>query len=216
MNFAVLFDMDGVLVDTNPYHKLAIQQFCTKYGFTLSEEELHQKVYGRTNTDWITNLFGKLTPDELTAYADEKEALFREIYKPYVRPVKGLLEFLEVLETSNIPRAIATSAPRANVDFILAHIPIGKYFNTILDERMVTIGKPNPEIYIKTAKALNMPNNQCIVIEDSISGITAGRDSGSKVIGVTTTHTREELRATDYCIADFTELTMDVLKTIMK
>lgn len=215
MNFAVLFDMDGVLVDTNPFHKLAIQQFCTKYGFTLSEEELHQKVYGRTNTDWITNLFGKLTPAELAAYADEKEALFREIYKPHVTPVKGLLEFLELLQANNIPRAIATSAPRANVDFILEHIPIGQYFDTILDERMVTIGKPNPEIYLKTAEALNMPTSKCIVIEDSISGITAGRDSGAKVIGVTTTHSAEELRATDYCVSDFSELTLDILKSLI-
>ena len=216
MNFAVLFDMDGVLVDTNPYHKLAIQQFCVKYGFTLSDEELNQKVYGRTNTDWITNLFGTLTPAELAAYADEKEALFRKIYMPHVSPVDGLIQFLESLESNNIPRAISTSAPRANVDFILEHIPIGKYFTTILDERMVTKGKPNPEIYIKTAQALNMPNNQCIVIEDSISGVTAGRDSGSKVIGVTTTHTKAELSFTDYCIADFNELTIDILKMLMK
>jgi HAD superfamily hydrolase (TIGR01509 family) len=216
MNFAVLFDMDGVLVDTNPYHKLAIQQFCTKHGFALSEEELHQKVYGRTNTDWITNLFGTLTPNELAGYADEKEALFREIYKPHVTAVKGLIEFLEALAFNNIPCAIATSAPRANVDFILEHIPIEKYFNAILDERMVTKGKPNPEIYIKTAQALNLPNSRCIVIEDSISGVTAGIDSGSKVIGVTTTHSREELNATDYCIADFSELNLDIVKGIMK
>ncbi|MBX2971233.1 MAG: HAD family phosphatase [Cyclobacteriaceae bacterium] len=209
--FAVVFDMDGVIVDTNPTHKIAIQQFCARYGFDLSEEELRTKVYGRTNRDWITNLFVTLTEEQLEAYGFEKEQLFRELYAPIIEPVKGLVTFLELLKTNNIPRSIATSAPRANVDFILNATGIGHYFDTILDESMVSRGKPDPEIYLKSAKALNLPNAQCIVIEDSLSGVAAAKASGSKVIGITTTHSEEELRETDLTIRNFDDLNIGQL-----
>jgi beta-phosphoglucomutase len=205
---AVLFDMDGVIVDTNPFHKIAIRQFCAKYGFELSEDDMIKRVYGRTNTDWITNLFGSLTRDELFAYADEKESLFRELYGPHLAPVPGLIDFLKLLKSENITAAIATSAPPANLHFIVEGLNIGAYFQTMLDETYVTKGKPDPEIYIKTAAAVGLPNAQCIVIEDSLSGIAAGKAAGSKVIGITTTHTREEMANTDLVIDDFTQLSV--------
>lgn len=214
--FAILFDMDGVLVDTNPYHKKAIDQFCIKYGFQLTEKELLNKVYGRTNRDWITNLFGTLTPEKLEEYAVEKEQLFREIYAPHIQPVRGLIQFLDLLLNHNVPRAIATSAPRANVDFVLAGTGIGHYFTTILDERMVSRGKPDPEIYIKTAQAIGLPNDRCIVIEDSLSGVEAGQQSGSKVIGITTTHSSKELSHTDLVINDFEQLDIELLSNLIQ
>jgi len=215
LNFAVVFDMDGVIVDTNPYHRTTIQQFCKKYGFQLTEEEMRNKVYGRTNREWITNLFGHLSEEQLEAYAFEKEQLFRDEYAPFIQPIKGLIEFLDLLEKNNIPRSIATSAPRANVDFVLDRTHTRKYFETILDERMVSHGKPNPEIYLKSAIALGIPNERCIVIEDSLSGVTAGKSAGSKVIGITTTHSKEELHNTDLVINDFEGLSLRQLISLV-
>ena len=200
---AFIFDMDGVIVDSNPYHKIAIQQFCAKYGHPLAEEQLLTKVYGRTNKEWIVDLFGQLTPEKVAAYSDEKEALFREIYKNDIRPVKGLVPFLEALKGSMTPMAIGTSAPRANVDFTLSKTGIARFFSVILDGSDVTHGKPYPEIYLKVAQALNMPPQRCVVIEDSLSGIAAGKAAGSKVIGITTTHTQQELGSTDMVIDHF-------------
>ena len=215
-DFAVIFDMDGVIVHTNPHHEIAITQFCADHGIQLNELTFQHKIYGRTNRDWITNVFGDLTEEQVHAYASEKEALFRKIYEPDIKPVTGLVQFLDLLVTNNIPRAIATSAPPENVDFVLDKTGLRKYFETILDERMVLHGKPNPEIYLKTAKALGFPNNQCIVIEDSLSGVTAGRKSGSKVIGITTTHTREELTETNFVIQDFNDLSIQTLQQVLK
>jgi beta-phosphoglucomutase len=212
--FAIIFDMDGVIVDSNPYHKTSLQQFARSYGHELTETQLKEKVYGRTNTEWITNLFGSLSKEQLKQYADEKEALYRKLYKEDIRPVKGLQKFLDLLETNNIPKAIGTSAPRSNVDFTLSSTQLERYFSIILDESYVTHGKPDPEIYIKVAKALNLPNNQCIVIEDSLSGVTAGKRAGSKVIGITTTHTAEELKEADLIINDFDDLSMDMLRKL--
>ena len=208
---AFIFDMDGVLIDSNPFHKIALKEFCNKHGHELTEEELREKIFGRTNRDWIINIFGNISPEIIRRYTDEKEALFRRIYANDIVPLKGLIPFLVKLEKENIPRAIGTSAPRANVDFTLSKTGIGKYFKTVLDDTFVTRGKPDPEIYIKAAAALGLSNSQCIVIEDSLSGVKAGKSAGSKVIGITTTHSAEELFEADLIINDFTDLEPQIL-----
>lgn len=215
LSLAIIFDMDGVIVDSNPFHKIALQQFAQQHGYELTEQLLKEKVYGRTNKQWILNLFGEIPEETIKQYAHEKEAMYRELYKKDIAPVKGLVKFLELLEKNNIPKAIGTSAPRVNVDFSLGSTQLEKYFSVILDDTFVTEGKPNPEIYIKAAKALGLPNSQCIVIEDSLSGVTAGKRAGSKVIGITTTHTGEELHEADLIIADFDELTIDDLRDLV-
>lgn len=202
-DFAVIFDMDGVMVDSNPHHKIALEKFCRQHGHELNEQQLREKIYGRTNKDWLTNLFGKLEEKQLRAYAEEKEAIFRALYEDDIVPLKGLRSFLDLLDHHQIPRAIATSAPRANVDFTLSKTGLGKYFPVILDDSFVSRGKPDPEIYIKAAAALGLPNQNCIVLEDSLSGVLAGKRAGSKVVGVSTTHTAEELSDTDLVIDDF-------------
>jgi HAD superfamily hydrolase (TIGR01509 family) len=203
--FAILFDMDGVIVDSNPTHTIALKQFCLKHGYNLTEQHLREKIYGRANKDWIPNLFGEIPEKLRQEYADEKEALFREIYHD-IKPLDGLVDFLKLLDEAGIKRAIATSAPRANVDFTLSKTHTASYFKVILDEAVVSIGKPHPEIYLKSAAALGMAPADCIVIEDSISGVKAGKAAGCKVIGVTTTHSEEELAGIDMVIRDFVGL----------
>lgn len=195
--------MDGVIVDSNPFHKIALKQFCSKYGRHLTEDELREKIYGRRNQDWLTNVFGALEPDKLKAYAREKEALFREVYAQEIKPLDGLPAFLESLDERGIPRAIATSAPRANVDFTLSKTGISSYFNTILDDSFVKNGKPHPEVYLKAAEALDFEPERCVVFEDSLAGVEAARKAGCKVVGITTTHAAEELKDTDLIIEDF-------------
>jgi HAD superfamily hydrolase (TIGR01509 family) len=203
--------MDGVIIDSNPFHKISLRQFCEKYGYHLSDPELISKIYGRTNKEWIANLFGVLTKEELTQYGEEKEALFREIYKNDIHALKGLPEFLRSLEEKKIPIAIGTSAPRSNVDFVLSHTHLGKYFTVILDESDVVHGKPNPEIYLKVATKLGVEPSRCIVFEDSLSGVESARRAGAKVVGVATTHSFEELSHTDFVIQDFNDVNPDSL-----
>ncbi|HPH46576.1 MAG TPA: HAD family phosphatase [Chryseolinea sp.] len=207
MDYAFIFDMDGVLIDSNPFHKIALQQFCKQHGHDLNDEQLREKIYGRTNKDWLRNLFGDIDKNLLLQYADEKEALFRELYKKDVCALEGLIPFLAQLKAQEIPRAIATSAPRSNVDFTFEYTEIGQFFTTVLDESFVTKGKPDPEIYLKSAHALGFDPAQCIVFEDSLSGIEAGKAAGCKVVGITTTHTPEEMTKTDFIIDNFTGLT---------
>jgi len=214
--FAVIFDLDGVIVDSNPAHKIALRQFCSRHGYQLSDDELKNKIYGRTNRDWLSNLFeGKLSEEQIKAYSEEKELLFREIFAPIIKPVKGLPEFLNLLKQNGIATAIATSAPAANVEFTLNRTGLSYFFDTIIDESQVKSGKPHPEIYLKAAGTMGFPPEMCIVFEDSLAGITSAKAAGCIVIGITTTHTSPEMPQADKVIDSFDEVTMENLVSLL-
>ena len=211
----VLFDMDGVIVHTNPFHKEAIQRFCADHGLSASEDFLRKHVYGRTNKEWIPEVFGRaLSSKELAQYADEKESLFRELFLPHLSEVAGFTEFIDRLISQNINLAVATSAPCENAEFILRGLGIYDRFDAVLDSSHVDNGKPDPEVYLKAARALGLPADQCIVFEDSLAGVRAGLAAGCKVVGVTTTHTVEELSACHLQTSDFGGLTADDLRSL--
>ncbi len=214
-NFAVIFDMDGVIVDSNPVHKQALKQFCKQHGFNLTNSYLKSKIYGRANKDWLPELFQHdFPPQEYEKLAKEKEALFREMYSPVIKPLTGLISFLEDLDLNKIPRAIATSAPPENVEFTLQKTGTGKYFETIVHEKMIKKGKPDPEVFLKTISKLNFAPEKCVVIEDSIAGIQAAKKAGTKVVAVTTTLSLNKLFDYDLVINNFDELKVEHLKVL--
>lgn len=206
--------MDGVIVHSNPAHKQAIQDFCKKYNQDVSHDFLHNRLYGRTNKEWIPELFGDIDADRLKALANEKEQMFRDMFDPEEHIVPGLMTFLDQLRSGNIPIAVATSAPRENADFILSRLSIEPYFKFVLDSSHVDKGKPDPEVYITATAKMDKPAGQCIVLEDSVSGVKAGLGAGCKVIGVTTTHTTEEMSDCHLVIDDFTKLSPDDLNEL--
>ena len=182
---AVIFDMDGVMVYNTPYHQRALKEFCEIKGKPLSDEEMEDKIYGRTNREWLLNLFDSSLTDELVdEYAYEKELMYRNIYKNDIQAAPGLIEFLELLDIKNLARAIATSAPPVNVDFTLDSINAKKFFEIIINDTMVKNSKLHPEIYLKAIEVLGLRPDECLVFEDSKSGIKAGLDSGAKVIAI--------------------------------
>jgi beta-phosphoglucomutase family hydrolase len=205
--FAVLFDMDGVLVDNNPFHKKAYLEFCRRHGVSLTDAEFEKHLFGRTNRDVLRRLFGPLSAARTRAYEREKERLYRRLYAPHIRPLKGVRRFLRALRTAGVPVALATSAPPENVRYTLSGTGLGRAFDAILDSRAVKKGKPDPEIYLKSARRLGVPPRRCVVIEDSLSGIRAARRARMPVVAVTTTHSRRELsRRADLVVDDFSEL----------
>src|ERR1043165_623006 len=110
---AIILDMDGVIIDSNPAHKIALKQFCEKYGYQLDDDQLLKRIYGRTNKEWIADLFGrKLSAEEEHYYEEEKEEIFRQIFKKDLVALPGLQEFLEKLAQHNIPCAIDRKSTR--------------------------------------------------------------------------------------------------------
>jgi beta-phosphoglucomutase len=215
-DFAMIFDADGVIVDSNPFHKIAMRKFCGKHGIYLTEENMKSQIFGRTNKDWITKVFGShLTSEQIKEYENEKEALFRQIFLPHIQPIKGLIGFLEKLRQHNIVRTIASSAPPVNVDFFLNKTGARDFFDIIINGDEVESSKPHPEIYLKTIEIIKYPPEKCIVVEDSLSGVQSARSAGCKVIGLTTTHTAEELVNTDKVINDFDDLHLEDLQKLV-
>ena len=129
-------------------------------------------------------------------------------------PLNGLEDFLKALNEAGIPCAVGTSAPKENADFVLEKTGLGKYFQTVLHAKHVSIGKPHPDIYLKAAHELGFEPEKCVVIEDSLPGVQAGLNAKAKVVGVTTTHTTEELEDCDLTIKDFTEVSLGDLASL--
>jgi len=155
-------------------------------------------MYGKSNSYIFSHFFGrKIEGEELLAFEDEKEGLFREIYADHVEPIKGLLPFLYLLAGQNIKLGVATSAPRANMDLILDTLNIRSYFESLMASEDVTAHKPDPQGYLNSAKNLNAITNECLVFEDSYSGVSAAINAQMKVVGVLSSHTKEELPPCD-------------------
>ena len=201
---AAIFDLDGTLIDNNEYHLKTWMKYIEKMGRNISEEEYNANINGRTNKDAIKYLYGEnLSDEEIVKHSLEKEALYREIYLPFIKPVSGLIELLEYLKDKNIPMGIATSGIQPNIDFMFEHLPIRKYFSVIVNSAHITKGKPDPEIYFKTASLMNVPAKNCLVFEDAVVGIQSAKAAGMKVIALATTHPKGELVQADVVVDDF-------------
>jgi beta-phosphoglucomutase len=210
MKKAFIFDMNGVIVDDERIHQASWRQLCEKYGFKLTEDQFKHNVFGRTEKDTLNFLFQKeLTDRELQPYLDERVQIAIELYKAEITLTEGLADFLEDLKKHEIPTAIATSARRPYTNFVLDTLSIRHYFKAIVTAEDIRNGKPNPEIYLKATEKLGVNPEQSIAIEDSVSGIKAAQAAGMYVIGITTTHSREELNFADRVINSFKEVSVE-------
>lgn len=213
---AVIFDIDGTILDNNDYHFLAWQKYLEGMGIQMSDEDFKENISGRTNQDATEHVFGrKMTDEEAASYYLDKEKIYRGLYKKDIAPITGLIDFLQDLQQHHTIMAIATSGIQENIDFMFQHVPISQFFTAILKGDDITNGKPDPEIFTKTAKKLNVPAANCVVFEDSTSGVQAGKAAGMKVIALTTTHTKEELSEADLVINDYTQVNYDKVAALL-
>ena len=146
---AVIFDMDGVLVDNYRYHLMAWEKFCHRHKKKLSAIDFREQVFGGSNADHLAYIFKKpLSAEAIATHSTEKELIYRYLYNDNVHLLPGLKSILDKLKQEGIPMAIATSAERANVDFIIGETGLEGYFSAIADASMVSKGKPDPEVYL--------------------------------------------------------------------
>ena len=212
---AIIFDLDGTLVDNNAYHIEAFKAFYHKIGKPFSLDEYKQHINGRVNREIFDYVFNTtLSPEQSEAYSNEKEALYRELYASHIKPVDGLIDFLEELEKAKVPKAIATSGIVPNINFMFDHVPIKNYFYSVIDSTQITQGKPHPEIFLKAAISVNAVPSNCIAFEDSVAGIRSAKAAGMKVVALTTTHTAEDMQNADLVIKDYTEISLAKLRAL--
>ena len=205
--FAVIFDMDGVICHTNPYHAKAFEQFFDKYKIPYTEKEFEEHMYGKHNSYIMTHFFKReIIGKELQQLEEEKESLFREIYQQEVVPLPHYLPFLDDLKSAGFKTGVATSAPLANLKLILDSLQIDAKMDSLMASEDVSQHKPHPEVYLKSAEKLGVSPNACAVFEDSFSGVTAALNAGMKVVGVLSSHSREELPPCSLYINDYREI----------
>ncbi|MGJ1387273.1 HAD family hydrolase [Sphingobacterium spiritivorum] len=214
--YAVIFDMDGVICHTNPYHAKAFEAFFNKYNIESSEQEFQDHMYGKHNSYIMSYFFKRpVEGEELLRLEFEKEDMFRQIYKSEITPISRFPEFLDELKQEGFKTAVATSAPKANMDLIVEGLQFAKKMESMLSSENVTKHKPDPQVYLLTAERLGVDPSQCLVFEDSYSGISAALNAGMKVVGVLSSHTREQLPPCDAYISDYTEITAQKVKELI-
>jgi len=198
---ALVFDMDGVIVDSNRVHREAWRLHNLRHGLQTTEAML-RRMYGRRNDEIVRDFFGPhLSDAEAATHGAAKEQIYREIMASSLPAclVRGVTEFLEK-NTLN-PVAMATNAEPANVDFVLDRSGLRRFFRVVVNGHQVRRAKPDPEIYLRVAELLGVPAANCVVFEDSHAGVAAARGAGARVVALRTTH--PEFPEADLVVDDF-------------
>ena len=203
---AVIWDMDGVIADTGPYHFMAWQDVFRKRGINFTEEDF-QLNFGKRNDTIVCYAMGEGTStEEIDVITIEKEECFRRRVKPNVKSFPGVIPLIILLKEHGVKMAIASSAPVENIRLVLQSLSIYDYFDAIVWGREVTEGKPSPQGYLLAAKKLGVKPENSVVIEDAIAGVDGAGRAGMKCIAVTNTHPEESLQEAD--------LVVDTLETL--
>jgi HAD superfamily hydrolase (TIGR01509 family) len=209
---AILFDMDGVLCDTQEMHLRAFLELAQRNGLDLTAEQF-RTLFGMENRKLIPRIFGRELPiEEVDRHADWKEARYRELIADQIELMPGVEGLVTWLTEARIPAAVASSAPRANVEQILRSTHLLDRMRAYLASEDVTHHKPHPEIYWKAADRLGVPRENAWVIEDSLHGIEAGQRAGMRVLAVATTHPAAELQVADAVFDNVAQI-LEMLKT---
>jgi beta-phosphoglucomutase family hydrolase len=185
---ALIFDMDGVIVDSNPVHRQAWAAFNRRYGLETTEEML-RRMYGKRNDQIVRDFYGEgITLEEVDARGQAKERLYREMMVGRTEEmlVPGLRAFLE--RYRDLPMGVGSNAEPENVAFVLDETRLRRYFRAVVDGHQVRHPKPHPEVYLRVAELLETEPAECIVFEDSHSGAAAAVAAGMRVIGIHTTY----------------------------
>jgi len=211
---ALIFDMDGVLCDTMPYHLNAWARFIAQTPALPDHMLKHlPRMGGKRNRELLRELVGEDLPDsDLQRWGDGKEAVYRDLIRDQIVWLPGLIKFLQRSQ-AKMKLGLGTSACRENVDLLLSHQDLLSFFDASVIETDVQRGKPNPQCYLLVAERLGVAPHHCLVFEDATAGVKAARNANMRCWGVLTTETEADLLAAgaECCIRDFTDPHLETL-----
>ncbi|MDD2239056.1 MAG: HAD family phosphatase [Kiritimatiellae bacterium] len=202
-----IFDLDGVVVDSNRLHVKSWQAVADRHGYPLAESAHIGKCGLRTTAVIRDLLQWPVTDAEAQRIGWEKEELYRDwIRADGIRAIPGVLEFVRQTRALGIPCAVGSSAPRDNVAVCLQALGLTHAFQAAVSGEDVTRGKPAPDIFLAAAAAITTRPEDCVVFEDAPAGVAAAQAAGMRVVALTTSHPRDDLTGADRIVQDFTEL----------
>ncbi len=206
---ALIFDMDGTIVDNMQVHTAVWLELLAEYGLQMTPLQFQAATAGNTNAELLRSLINpNMDEAEVLAIAHEKETRYRERFRPFLRSVAGLESLLQQAQQANVTLAVATAANQPNIEYVLDGLNVRHYFATVVGADDVARGKPEPDLFLLAAERLNLRPENCLVFEDSLAGLEAAHRAGMQSIAVTTSHAAEEMvqrPSVRLAIADFTQ-----------
>jgi len=210
----VLWDMDGVLVDSGEFHFQAWSEILPDYGIAFSRESF-RAVFGMNNARTLEALLGRPPAPELLAeISDRKERRFRQAIQGRAQALPGVLDWLERLKSAGWRQAVASSAPPENVDALVDELGLRATFDALVSARGLP-SKPEPALFFHAAHLIDVPPARCVVVEDAVSGVEAAKRAGMRCIAVTTTNPASALGAADVVVERLDALPADVFQRLL-
>lgn len=212
--FAVIFDMDGVICDTEPFHGRIEHQMFLQYGIDISAEEMVHRFAGGSFIAQVKALFAEHNvplPEPQKLY-EEKTQLLMETLREGLPEIPGTRELIISLYAAAVPLAIASGSPPAFIDFVMNTLRLQTYFPVIASADEVEQGKPAPDVFLLAAKRLGTDPSRCVVIEDSMNGMRAAKAAGMKCIGYVQHPSGEEVA--DLIVKDIRQIDAGIIKAL--
>ena len=221
MEYGFIFDMDGVVIDSNPYHKIAWEKFLSGQEIPFDDQLFDNVLSGRTGPTSLRMIFGDdLSQDKLDLYLDEVDSNYQNILRQSddIKPIAGVHAFLNQITGNGLRLALATSAPVLNIELGLQKLKLENTFEHIVGKVDVSHGKPHPEVYLRSLELLGMAAENCIVFEDSKAGIQSARSAGIKVVGIASGHSKEELleEGVSMVVDDFIGMELEQILSLIR
>ncbi len=212
---AALWDMDGVLVESAPFHFAAWQRIWTELGISLTEADF-RKNFGQRNDTIVHDMLGlDVAPERIETIGTRKEIYYREAVKSNVQALPGALDLLRALRAGGFRCAVASAAPRANVDLILHELGASPLFDALVSYEDVTHGKPDPQVYLLAAQRVYTPPSRCLVLEDAVAGVEGAKRANMACVAVTSNHSRQALAKADLIVDSLAQLTPDIIRELI-
>ncbi len=202
---AVIWDLDGVIIDSAEAHRQAWQRLAQEEGIQLSDADFWA-TFGKRNDDIIPVIWGPQPLERVQALANRKEAYFRELIRKTAAPLPGSIELLRGLHEAGFLQALASSAPIENIQLISEVLGLRQYLTALVSGETVARGKPAPDIFLKAAKELGIDPGQCLVIEDAVAGVQAAHAAGMRRIAVAGNRDIPGLREAELMVKSLTEV----------
>jgi beta-phosphoglucomutase family hydrolase len=209
----ILWDMDGVIVDSNAFHFAAWQETFAKRGVAITKE-CFTKLCGTRNDFIVGSIMGRELPEgDIKIIIQEKEENFRRKATGNIKPFPGVVRLLNAIKKGNFKLGLVSSAPKENIDFVLGELNLEGIFNCIVFGQEVSASKPNPQLYLLAAEKLKVAPKDCLVIEDSPLGVKAAKTAGMKCLAITNTHPWQKLKEADKVVDSLVSVDLITLLT---
>ena len=208
---AVIWDLDGVIIDSAEEHRRSWHRLAQAEGLPLTDEQFYA-TFGMRNSAIIPKLWGPMPPERIQELADNKEKYFRKFARNAATPLPGAIELLSALRDAGYCQALASSTPIKNIELINEVLDLDRYLSVLVSGESVAHGKPAPDVFLKAAAELGIEPAKCLVIEDAVAGVEAAHAGGMRCIAVTGERDLPGLRKADLMVKDLTEVTVERIR----